>query len=459
MNPRPYRWGPALLTTCMFAHAWVQAQTPAAAAAAPVLSFAQAFEAALANDAQFRAAGFEREATQSVVPVARAALLPSASLNFSDSKTIGTRDFPNSVGQQVSVPVDYTSPQASLQVRAPIFNWESISRYRQALAQSDAADAVFRVRGVELIERLSQAYLQRLLLAEDQRLAFVQIDTLEAQRERAEQRLKRGEGSRIELADASAQLDTARVRVVDLGNQMQVARRTFQRITGIDAAAVRGLPANFDTPLLVPQSVDDWLELASVRNATVQARVQQVAVTRLGVQRSLAGHYPRLDAVGSVSRSSNESLANLNQKSKLGSVGLQLTIPIFSGFGVEAAVAQSRSEVAKAEADLAVERESVALEVQRQFLAASSGRSRVASLTQVLGATELALEGIRRGVAAGLRSAVEVMEAQARVASARRELGQARMDYLLARMRLQVLSGAPMAEVVADIERLLGPAT
>lgn len=456
----------ALLTLTLTAQAQTPAQTlvqtpapaPAPAATAP-LSYAQAFDAALAHDAQFRAARFEREATQGAVPIARAALLPNASLNFSDARTQGTRDFPNAVGQQVSVAVDYASPQASLQVRAPIFNWESISRYRQALLQSDAADAIFRVRGGDLVERLSLAYLQRLLSAENLRLVQAQIESLQAQQLRAEERLKRGEGTRIEVAEASAQLDTVRVRALDARDQVLVARRALQRITGIDAELVRGLPSNFEAPLLVPQSLDAWLELAYARNATLQAREQQLAVARMGVQRSLAGHYPRLDAVGSVTRSSNESLANLNQKSKLGSVGLQLTIPIFSGFGVDAAVAQSRSEVAKSEAELAAEREGVTLDVQRQFLAATSGRARIAALAQAQASMELSLEGISRGVPAGLRTLAEVLDAQTRVFSARRELAQARMDYLLARTRLQTLAGAPLAEVVADVERQLGPAT
>ena len=456
----------ALLTLTLTAQAQTPEQTlvqtpapaPAPAATAP-LSYAQAFDAALAHDAQFRAARFEREATQGAVPVARAALLPNASLNFSDARTQGTRDFPNAVGQQVSVDVEYASPQASLQVRAPIFNWESISRYRQALLQSDAADAIFRVRGGDLIERLSLAYLQRLLSAENLRLVQAQIESLQAQQERAEQRLKRGEGTRIEVAETSAQLDTMRVRALDAADQVLVARRALQRITGIDTELVRGLPSDFDAPRLVPQSLDAWLELAYARNATIQAREQQLAVARMGVQRSLAGHYPKLDAVGSVTRSSNESLANLNQKSKLGSVGLQLMIPIFSGFGVDAAVAQSRSEVAKSEAELAAEREGVTLDVQRQFLAATSGRARIAALAQAQASMELSLEGITRGVPAGLRTLAEVLDAQTRVFSARREVAQARMDYLLARTRLQTLAGAPLAEVVADVERQLGPAT
>jgi outer membrane protein, protease secretion system len=434
-----------------------QAQTLSATATTPTkaFGFAQAFDAALANDPQFRSARFERESTQAAVPIARAALLPSASLSLSDTHTLGTRALPNAANQQITLPLDYRAPQASLQARAPIFNWESISRYRQALVQSDAADTVFKLRGGELMERLSTAYLQRLMGEENLRLVQTQLDALETQRERAEQRLKRGEGTRIEVAEVSAQFDATRVRLLDVRDQIVVARRALLRITGVDAPEVQGLPKDFQPPPLSPQNLDEWLSRALAGNATLTVRQQQVAVARMGIQRSQAGHFPRLDAVATVSRNSNESLSNLNQSSKLTSIGLQLNIPLFNGFGTDASVQQSRSDLARAEAELDNERENVSLEVQKQFLAASNGRARIAALQQATASMELALEGVTRGVAAGLRTIADVAESQTRVFSTRRDLAQARMDYLLARMRLMAQAGASPQEVVQDVESLM----
>lgn len=418
--------------------------------------FAQAFDAAIANDAQFRAARHERDSTQLNVPLARAQLLPSVSLSVSDSQTRGTREFPNVLNQLASVNVDYASPQASLQLRAPIFNWDSISRYRQALRQSDAADAVFRVRGAELVERLGTAYLQVLLVDENIRQVKAQITALEAQRQRAEQRLARGEGSRIEVSDVASQLAVAGVRLTDLQDQARVARRALSRLTGVEVELQRALPPDFTAPPLVPAQLEDWLMLARSRNAVIQVREQQIEVARLGVERSKAGHYPRLDAVASVSQSTNESISNLNQSSRLASVGLQLSVPIFSGFGVEAGINQARTELAKAEADLANERENVAVEVQRHFLAVSAGQARLRAMAESVAANELVLEGVTRGQTAGLRTLSEVQDAIARVFAARRELAQARLDYLLSRLRLHLQSGAALAEAVFDVERLLG---
>lgn len=429
--------------------------TVVASKPAVVLGFAQAFDAALGNDAQLRAARYERESTQGSVPIARAALLPTVTMSVTDAINKGRREFPNSLNQQVTTNIDYAAPQASLQMRAPLFNWESISRYRQALVQSDAADAVFRVRGADLVDRLTLAYLQRLLASENISLAQTQILALEGQQLRAEQRLQRGEGTRIELAETQAQLEVARVRLVEAKDQVTVARRSLARITGLDVDVVRDMPARFRPPAMVPQRLDDWLSLANARNPSVQARTQQVEIARMAIERNRAGHYPRLDAVASLARSSNESIANLNQSSKIASVGLQLNVPIFAGFGVQASVNQSQSDLAKAEADLSNERENVALEVHKQYLAVSNGQPKIEAQERAVAAMEVALDGITRGVGAGLRTLADVLDAQSKVFSARHDLAQARYDYLLARTRLQAQSGAPLAEIVFDIEQLL----
>jgi TolC family type I secretion outer membrane protein len=450
-----------LAVTCGVAVAQTAPGSAPASATTPAtpatpFGFAQAFDAAIGHDAQFRAARHERDSTQLGVPLARAQLLPSVSLSVSDSQTRGIREFPNALNQLVSVNVDFAAPQASLQLRAPIFNWESISRYRQALRQSDAADAVFRVRGAELVERLGTAYLQVLLVGENQRQVQAQIKALEAQRQRAEQRLARGEGSRIEVSDIASQLAVAGVRLNDLQDQASVARRALARLTGVEAPLQRGLPAEFAAPPLVPAQLDDWQMLARSRNAVIQVRERQVEVARLGIERSKAGHFPRLDAVASLSQSTNESISNLNQSSRLASVGLQLSVPIFSGFGVEAGISQARVDLARAEADLANDRENIAVEVQRHFLAVSAGAGRLRAMAESVAANELVLEGVTRGQTAGLRTLSEVQDAIARVFGARRELAQARLDYLLSRLRLHLQSGAPLAEAVFDVERLLG---
>ena len=115
----------AMLAACGLALAGL----PAAASAA---SLTQAWQAALAHDPQYRAAGHERDAAREGVGVARAAALPQVNLQVARTQVTGDREFPNGANQTVRTPVDYEAPQTALQLRTPLFNDEVRARIPDA---------------------------------------------------------------------------------------------------------------------------------------------------------------------------------------------------------------------------------------------------------------------------------------------------------------------------------------
>lgn len=425
------------------------------AASAQAMDLGQAWEAALRHDGQYRVAGLELAATRQVVPIARASLLPSVVLQASTSAVNGTREFPNSLNQEVRVPVDYKAPQAGLQLRTPLFNAEAYMRWRQAGAQVEGAEALYESRGLDLAERVGTTYLQALLAHENVGLAEAEIRAIEAQLEKARQRQARGEGTRTEVAQGQAALDLARVKLIEALDQVDFARRNLRRLTGEEPMQLKRLPPDFMPTQPQPAQMQDWVELAERQNPILRARRQSLEVARLGVHRTRAGHLPRVDLVAGLSHSRNESISSLNQTSTLKSVGVQLNLPLYSGGGVEASVKQSLAERERAEEEINNEREALQIELQRHFRAASNGGTRVDAYRRLVASGETALEGASRALEAGLATQADVLEAQARRYSAERDLAQARYEYLNSRMRLMLLAGMPVAEVVNDLDRVL----
>lgn len=425
------------------------------AGSAQAMGFAEAFEAARQFDAQYRAAAHELDAARQGLPIARSYMLPSASINASTSDVSGKRLFTNSLNQEVRVPVDYNAPQASLQIRAPIFNYEGVLRTHIAASQVGSAESVFESRRLELADRMGTAYLQVLLGVEAAGLGRAEVTSLEAQLARASQRLKAGEGTRTDVAQIQAQLELAKVRLVDLYDQLAVARRVLRRVTGVDPRSLKSLPADFLPEAGETFSLDQWQAIAEQRSPVLRSRQQAVETARLAIKRNRATHLPRLDLVASVSHNQNESLSSLNQTSSTRAIGVQLSVPLYSGGGIEATVRQSVSDQARAEEDLRAERETLQIEIQRQHAAVSNGRAKVDGHVKVVDAADLSLQGVTRALAAGLSTPADVLEAQARLFSARRDLAVARYEYLAARLRLAVQAGLPVEESVADIDRQL----
>ncbi|MBI3369632.1 MAG: TolC family outer membrane protein [Burkholderiales bacterium] len=419
------------------------------------MSFKEAFDAARQYDAQYRGAGYERESARQGVPLARSSLLPSVAFSASTSDITGTRTFPNSLNQEFKTALDYSSSQTSLQLRVPIFNYEAIARWRVAEAQSDGAEAVYIARGLELVDRLGTAYLQVLLALDSLKLAQAQVVTLKAQLERAQQRFTRGEGTRTEVAQAQGGLSVGEIRVTEAEAQIKFSKRDLQRQIGLDVPPLQELPADFSPGAEVSERLEDWLARAYSQSPTLRAKEQAVTAARMNVHRNAAGHLPRLDLVASAGRSQSDSLSTINQTAVQKTIGVQLSVPIYSGGGVDASVKQAVADRSRAEEDVRAQREAIAIEIQRNYQVMMTGEAKIKAYRVAVDAGEVTLTGVSRALDAGLATTADVVDAQSRLYSAKRDLLQVRYEYLLSRLRLNAQAGTAMTDIVADINSVL----
>ena len=426
-----------------------------AARAQPAGAFSAAFDAALANDAEYRASRFELQGREQAVPIARAGLLPSLSAAYSESRVQGDRELLNNLGQEFTQRLDYRTPYGALQFRTPLVNFEALRRYEGSQAQVEGARARFSARGQELLDRLGTAYVQRLYGEELVALARAQVEAFRVQSDAAARRFGGGEATRTDVAEAAAALALARAQLVEAMDERDVSQRTLARITGLPSPPLRGL-ADDTRPLPMPyDAVDDWIEAGYARNPNVQASRHQLEEARIEVKRNQAGHLPRLDLVANALNSQSESVSTLNQQVRQYSAGIQLNIPIFSGGGIEARVAQAVAEASRAESQLEADRLALAVDIRRLHQSTQTGLAKIQAYKDAIAASVVALEGNQRGLAAGVRTTVDVNEATRRLFVSRRDFAQARYVVLLARLRLQALAGLPLADIVQDIDRHL----
>ena len=420
-----------------------------------VLTLVQAYEAALGNDARYQMATKELDSARLAVPVVRAGLLPQLGLNASVSKVRGTRDFGNSLNQDVRVPLDYEAPQFGLSLRAPIFNFETLARLRQATSAAEGAEAMLQARHLDLVSRLTTSYLEVLMQHEALQLAVEDLQSLVAQAERARRRYTLGEGTIQDATAAEAAAEISRTRMARSRDDLVLAMQSMQRITGLPVAGLRALPSDF-TGLSMPlPDLQAWMNQALLSSPMLRFRELSVETARHGIDRQRAGHYPRLDVVASLSRAENESVSTLNQTTRQRAVGLQLSVPLYSGGGVEAGIAQAVAERERAQEELRSERESLLFEVERLYRLTYKGRDRLAAYAQALVASQVAVQAADRAQTTGLGTAAEFRAAMARRAAARRDLILARYEYLNQYAQLLVASGWTPVVLVNELAGVL----
>lgn len=413
--------------------------------------FERAYIAALEHDARFQAAGHALRYAEEGVPLARSSLLPSVSVSLSDTTVRGTRDI-SGVG---TTDLDYRTPTQSINVRAPLVNFDGSQQYRQAQAQAEAAKARFASGRSDLIDRLTVAYLQRMLAEDNFQVIHMQIQALVEQRNLMRKRLDRGEGTKTELAEARANLSLVQAQWADARDQVTNTQSALEMISGQKLEKTNRLGVVFAPAPLVPATLDQWQDMATRGNQDVEVKRRAIEVARAGVARSNAGHLPRLDLVASASNSRNDSVSTLNQSISQTAIGLQLNIPVYSGGGITASVRQALAEQARAEADYLSEQRALEQDVKRLFQIIQNGKVKLDAYEDALEASRLALDGTQKGQLSGLRTNADVLEALRKVSQAQRDLAQARYDHILQRLRLFNKAGLAPETVVAYVDEML----
>jgi len=202
------------------------------ALAAKAGPFQQAYEGALLYDATFHGARAELDSAQQNIPMARALLLPSVSLSISDSKVSGTRSSDDTPGKTIDTPLDYRAPVQSLSFRTPLYNREGSQKLKLAHEQVKYAQSVLAARRFELLERLSAAYLQRLMAEQSLLVARSDLAAAQLQSNLSQRALQMGEGTRPDVVEAAASLEMAKVALLDAQNQLLVDDLSLRQITG-----------------------------------------------------------------------------------------------------------------------------------------------------------------------------------------------------------------------------------
>jgi outer membrane protein len=130
-------------------------------------------------------------------------------------------------------------------------------------------------------------------------------------------------------------------------------------------------------------------------------------------------------------------------------------LPIFSG---GATVSKDREAVAlreKALADLDNARRTAALQARQAYLGVTSGLSQVKAYEAALTSSKSALESNKLGYEVGVRINIDVLNAQSQLYDTRQKLIKARLDTLIAQLKLKSAAGNLVEDDLVAINSLL----
>jgi outer membrane protein len=429
----------------------------------------QVYQMAVEKDPTTNRAKADRDAAFEGISISRARLLPqvSGSVSYTDS-TSEQFDFqPAPETAPVGTPpfikiVESDSKNIGLGLNLSLSiydrqNWVALSRAEKVAHQSDTSYALSKQ---DLIIRTTDAYLA-ILRAKDS-LIFVQAEkrAIERQLEQTKQRFNVGLTAITDVHEAQANFDNTVAQEIITENVVELRLEQMREITGKyhDKLSVLNTE-NFSATRPSPEGVDNWLKIAEQKNLELMVRSFSKDIAKDDIASAKAGHYPTLSLSGSYGRNDTEINGNSNFPARdNNSIGLNLSVPIYSGGAVSAQTAQARYRFVAASEDLELAYRSTVRSVRSAYNDVIASTSTIRALQQAVVSADSALKATEAGFDVGTRTIVDVLNSTRNQFDARQRLASARYDFISAILDLKRASGNLTEQDLVDINRGLIPA-
>ncbi|WP_091471445.1 TolC family outer membrane protein [Methylophilus rhizosphaerae] len=418
-------------------------------------SLVDIYQEAKANDPVLASAGSANQAAQEIIEQAKAGYRPSvnflagANANRTDLKIVGSpAPFPG--GRNT-----FEGYQAQLQARQPIFRKENLERIDQSKVQVSIADKQYHLAQQGLMLRTTQAYFDMLLAQDRIALIDAQKKAIQRQLQQANATFAAGTASVTDVNEAQARYDLVTAQELSALNDMEIARRSLQAITGKLPEQLASVREDIQvTPSLKP--MQEWQDVTNASNLNIQIQQETIQVSEKDIEIARAGHYPAVDAVASYQDSySNGGQYGFGGDLKSASIGVEVSMPLYQGGAVTSRVRQAAFNRQKALDDLQNALRQTTLETQRAYLNLNTSIAQVKALEQALKSSQSQMDSTQLGYEVGIRTSVDVLNAQQQYFSANRDLLQARYNYLVNIIRLKTASGIVSEADLQDIDQQL----
>ncbi len=399
---------------------------------------------ARAHDARYAAAREAWRAGQEKLPQGRAGLLPSLSL----SANLRRNDTSNA---------DYTSRSYGLSLSQPIYRRQNLESWEQAKLLVLRAEQELAVAEQDLMLRVARAYFDVLLAEDTLRTVRAQKQAIAEQLAAARMSFDVGTATITDTHEAQARFDLVTAQEIAALNDLDVARRALEKLINREAPALARLDEQARLPLPQPNDMEVWVSQAERDGLAVALQRTALEIAQREVARQRGGHHPTLDLAASYSDNRNVAIGGggVTGNTRSGMVGIEFALPLYQGGATQSRVRESLALRDKAQFDLDEARRQARLDARQAFLGVLSGDARVRALEQALVSSQAQLRSTTLGLEVGVRTRVDVLNAQQQLFTTRRDLAAARYQTLISGLQLKAAAGSLTVEDLHAVDALL----
>ncbi|MGE0045598.1 MAG: TolC family outer membrane protein [Hyphomonadaceae bacterium] len=427
---------------------WAASLILLAPGAAHAQTLAETLDAAYRNNPTLVAARLNARGADENITQARAAYLPQVDLNASAGFRRSDVDLPGGLRER-----EDTEPQTiGVAATQPLYTG-GFRGAQSDLARAQSLSARENLRSVEqqVLLAVIAAYEDVRRDVEVVRIRQNDADVLARQLQAANDRFEVGEITRTDVAQAEARFAGAQAGLSTAQADLEASRANFVRLVGEQPVNLAAPPPN--PPL--PQSLDEALATARENNPDLGIAEESVRAARsqVGIERSQL--LPQVSIVAGLNRAVEQQGPDI--ESEAATVAAQFSMPLFEGGYGRSRIRQSRFNAGRAEAEAEAVRRLVEANVVAAWNDVQAATRIVASAREQARANAFALEGVETEQMVGLRTTLDVLNAQQEYLNSQLAVVQAERDQYVAAHALLSTIGALNAATLAVNAPLYDP--
>ena len=410
------------------------------------------YQQAAQSDPVYQAAVSTRLSHREALPQSIAGLLPNLS---GTANTTGNRVGTSNAKTLRSLEgtSNYNSKGYTLTLTQPLLNFANWAQVSQANYTAKQADASLAAAAQDLIIRVAQAYFN-VLYAQDN-LQYVQAEktAYAKQLDQIKARYSVGLDAITSVYNAQASYDSTVAQEIAAQNTLHDNQETLRQLTGQTYPSLANL--KIELPLLTPQpnDVEQWVNTATQHNSQLIASTYSMEAARQNIKANFGNHLPTLNAVSSYGRTSNNGLQSINQDTR--TIGLQLSVPIFSGGLTSSRVRQAQDDFQTASANRENQYRQTMVTTRQKFNDVLAGISKIEADRQATLSAQSSLDSTQESFKVGTRTIVDVLNAEQALYQTKSNYSQDEYTYLLNTLLLKQASGTLRPSDLAEINNWL----
>ena len=350
----------------------------------------------------------------------------------------------------------YRTQTYNAQLVAPIYNAEIYQNIKQSRKNIEVAEHQYQVTEEEVYKNIIEHYFSLIELKLEHHFLTHQTNLVLEQKRVAQANFDVGNVSITDVKEAEAKYNLliSNAKLVELQQKRELQILSLLTNENIVMSDLK-LPDQLITPDIDDSQKNNYLEYLTHNNKAFKVREDNIQLAIQDIKKAKSQFYPTLNftAKANYGHRSKDTAFSSQQNGWDTIYGLELTLPLYN-FNTPYNVKESRIRLDKAKNELLVTQEQIKNQFEEFFYSTLLAKQKYIGLESSESSSLIALEATKKAYSVGMRTNIEVLEAQSKYLDVQKERLLSWHQSWLSYLKMKLLLGNLTVNDISKIDSL-----